>query len=78
MHLQAYKRHFFSLKNRLVVLGFCMQILEVRGCFVFSVLGASRVGIRNCKRCWKAGLEGYLMKIIRSACVHIHSGIFSM
>ena len=55
-----------------------MQILEVRGFFVFSVLGASGVGIGNRKRRWKASLEGYMMTKIRSTYVHIQSGIFSL
>lgn len=53
-----------------------MQILEVRGCFVFSVIGASGVRIGNCDRFWKAGSERFLLTVIRSDYVHIQSSLF--
>lgn len=67
-----------SMEEIKVVLTFCLQILEVIGGFVFSVMGASGVGFRNCKRHWKAGSEGYLMKVIKSAFAHIQFDIFSV
>jgi len=61
-----------------VVLIFCLQILEDIGSFVFNVTGASGVGFGNCKKSWKAGLEGYLKTVIRSACMHIQTNQFSV
>jgi len=40
---------------------FCLQILEVLGNFVFSVIGAFGVRIGIHKRHWKASSEDYLI-----------------
>jgi len=61
-----------------VVLKFCVQILEVRGCFVFSVTGASGVRIWNRDRHWKACSEIFFMTVTKSACRHIQFGQISM
>lgn len=74
MYLPAYNRHFCSWKKKDgVVLSFHVQVLEVRGDFVFSVSGASRVGFGNRKRRWKAGSESYLMTEVGIACVQVLS-----
>lgn len=57
-----------------MILEFCVQILEGIGNFVFSVTGASGVGIGNRDRRWKANLERFLVTMTRSACVHNKSG----
>lgn len=58
--------------------GFCMQVLEVIVIFVFSVTGASRVGIGNLDSHWKAGSKRYPLAETRSACVHIQFGQIAM
>lgn len=76
MYLQAFLSWIFFLEDIRVVLVFSFVVSEVIGNFAFSVTRASGVSFGNHKRRWKAGLEGYLMKVIRSACVHIQCGIF--
>lgn len=70
MYLQGYKILFCTLKWTLVVLGFCMHVLEVIVDFVFSVTGASGVGIGNCDG-WKVGSESCPLTMTRISCVHI-------
>jgi len=57
---------------------FCMQVLEVIVVFVFTITGASGVGIRNRDRHLKSGLESYHLKVTRSAKVHIQFGQISV
>ena len=52
-------------------LGFCMQVLEVIVIYGFRLIGAFAVGIGNRDRCWKVGLESFLMTVTRGACMHI-------
>lgn len=78
MYLQAFKRNFSFIDQEESGFDIYLQILEVISSFVFSVTGTSRVRIGNHDRHWKAGSEDYLLIVIKSACVHIQSSIFSV
>jgi len=56
----------------------CLHILEVIGNFVFSVTGASGVGIGNCDRHSKVGSKGYLLTVIISTCMHTRTDQISV
>ena len=73
MNLQAFRRKFVFIDQEESGFDFCLQILEVIGSFVFSVIGAFVVGIGSRDRCWKDGSEGYLMIVIISTCTHIQT-----
>jgi len=78
MYLQAYKRRICFFKDIRVVLTFSLQILEVIGSFCFQCYGSIRGQFWKCKKRCKVGSEGYLMIVIKSACVHIQYGLFSV
>lgn len=65
-----------SLKWILVILVFVCRFWRSHVVFS-SVTRAFGVRIRNYDKPWKAGLQRFLLKIIRSACMHILSGLKS-
>lgn len=71
MYFQSFRKQFFSLKYIRVVLSFMFRFWRDRGYFVFSITRASVVRIGNRDRHWKAGSDRFLMKMTRSASVHI-------
>ena len=54
----------------------CIQILEERGNFVFSVSWSFEDGIRNRDRHWKARREIFLLTVTKGAYEHVQSGDF--